>query len=88
MTITFFGHRSFTYSGQIKEAILNNLNDINNEENIIFLLGGYGGFDAFCYALASEYKMNKPCNIKFVTPYIDEKYLVNHLKPIEKNMMK
>jgi len=76
MIITFFGHTEFTETKAIEDKIYSILDNINNNEQIDFYLGGYGRFDLFAYACAKKYKeTHKNVKLIFVTPYISEKYI-------------
>ena len=61
------------------------LKDAIGEEDVDFLLGGYGGFDTFAYDCCKLYKKEHPrARLIFVTPYITEDYQRNHLKDAER----
>ncbi len=80
MTVTFCGHSSYIENHEDKRKILKFLESSIKGKNVVFLLGGYGGFDRSAYSVASTYKKEHPnATLIFVTPYLNESYQRNHL---------
>ena len=74
MVISFLGHRFLCAHEKLVErvekAIIESLMDCN-DDNIVFLCGGYGDFDNLCARVCRSVKENwKKSEIVFVTPYI------------------
>ena len=75
MRITFCGHASFLGSEKIEEQLLSLFDKVIGQEYVEFYLGGYGGFDEFCYSCCKKYKKTHPkAQLIFITPYITEQY--------------
>ena len=74
MIITFLGHSTLPdtselYEG-VKRAILQN---VAENEKILFYCGGYGDFDELCASVCRSARHEiGDCEIIFVTPYITE----------------
>lgn len=72
MVISFIGHRSLHSRNTLLESIRKTITenaDFNDE--VVFLVGGYGDFDSLCaYVCSLIKKERKNCKIVFVTPYI------------------
>ncbi len=76
MIITFFGHSDFIPTSSIEKKIGSILNNISNEDQVDFYLGGYGKFDSFAYTCAKKYKeTHKNTRLIFITPYITKEYI-------------
>ena len=81
MIITFCGHSSFIGTVEIKDKMMNILEEKVGNNPAEFLLGGYGDFDSFAYSCCKEYQKAHPqVKLIFVTPYITESYQRNHLE--------
>lgn len=71
MIITFCGHSSYSPKQEDEEEMLKLFENISKNEEITFLLGGYGGFDGFSRYCASKYKETHPnAKLVFVSPYL------------------
>ena len=80
MVVTFCGHSSFIKTPRLEEELLRLLEEWVGEAPADFLLGGYGGFDAFAYQCCKQYqKEHSKTKLIFVTPYMTESYQINHL---------
>ena len=71
MIVTFCGHSQFyetnKYVNQFLEILEQEIGDSETE----MYLGGYGGFDSFCYACCKEYQKSHPSvRLIYVTPYL------------------
>ena len=76
--ITFCGHRDFYPTDQLKQEVIKIITDFVGDEDVEFLLGGYGNFDAFALSCCKEYKKAHPnSTLIFVSPYLDDTYLKN-----------
>ena len=84
MVITFIGHRSLYDAVGMLEKIKNVLDEIiKKDEKTVFLLGGYGEFDAECAKACRQIaKENASCELVLVTPYMTE----SHLKKVKEMM--
>ena len=81
MKITFCGHSSFIRTQEYENKILNLFEEIIGDNNVEFLLGGYGNFDNFAFECCKKYKETHPsASLTFVTPYITESYQTNRLQ--------
>ena len=72
MIITFVGHSKINKSNilhdRIRQVILEN---IKQNERIMFYCGGYGDFDTFCIEICISIRKQIPnCELVYVTPYI------------------
>lgn len=84
MIVTFCGHGDFVGEKEEKLKLMSILEQVIGESSAEFFLGGYGGFDAFAYACAKEYKKrHEKVSLIFVTPYMTEEYQKKHLEPIK-----
>ena len=74
MTITFLGHSSLYIDKALYEKVEMTIREnIDTEEELLFLCGGYGDFDNMCAKICRCIKKEKPyCHIAYVTPYITE----------------
>ena len=76
MIISFFGHSKFYGADLSVEFVIEQIKEVAGETDVQFFLGDYGGFDAFAYQCAMEYKKMRPLTkLCFVSPYLDEEYL-------------
>ena len=76
MIISFFGHSKFYGADLSVEFVVEQIKEVAGETDAQFFLGDYGGFDAFAYQCAMEYKKMRPLTkLCFVSPYLDEDYL-------------
>ncbi len=81
MIITFCGHSAFCESKQYERQLLDFLEQRIGNEQALFYLGGYGGFDSFALSCARKYKQkHSTARLIYVTPYMDESYQKNHLE--------
>ena len=60
MVVTFCGHSSFIKTPRLEEELLRLLEERVGEAPADFLLGGYGGFDAFAYQCCNSIKKSIP----------------------------
>ncbi len=73
MVIAFFGHSNYITRVEDKERLINLFEEIIQNNQVDFYLGGYGGFDNFVLECTKKYKeRHKNTNIVFVTPYLDK----------------
>lgn len=77
MAISFFGHKNYLYDDAVKESAFSFVKSVAKGQ-VSFYIGCYGGFDKMSYNLAMRYKkeVDDTAKIVFVTPYLDEKYLL------------
>lgn len=75
MRISFFGHRDFVGSEEMKKKLIYILEEIiNKDSDTELLFGQYGRFDDFAYICANELSSQSKIKKIFVTPYITEDY--------------
>ena len=79
MRICFFGHRDFSVTDELKERLMQVLKE-NITEDCEFFFGGYGVFDNLAYKCVSELALPYRIKKTFITPYITENYLKNHVE--------
>ena len=83
MVVTFFGHSDFTPSAEDHDRLMQILEEAIGENTVEFLLGGYGGFDAFAYRCCKEFKsLHKSAILTYVTPYLTEEIQKKKLQEI------
>lgn len=72
MIITFVGHSKLIKSDVIRDSIFRAIiENIIENERILFYCGGYGDFDNLCAKICSLIRKNNPnCELVYVTPYI------------------
>ena len=76
MTVAFCGHSNYIGNKEDEKRIIDFLEYRLKQKSCDFFLGGYGGFDNFCYTISKRYREKyKDSKLIFVTPYIDEGYL-------------
>ncbi|UKI14857.1 MAG: hypothetical protein L6V85_02320 [Clostridiales bacterium] len=77
MVISFFGHKDYYYDDAVKAAAYSFVRKVAKGQ-VSFFVGCYGGFDKMSYDLAERFKkeVDSTAKIVFVTPYLDEKYLL------------
>lgn len=77
MVISFFGHKDYYYDDAVKAAAYSFVRKVAKGQ-VSFFVGCYGGFDKMSYDLAVRFKkeVDNTAKIVFVTPYLDEKYLL------------
>jgi len=77
MVISFFGHKNYLYDDAVKESAFSFIKGVAKGQ-VSFYIGCYGGFDKMSYNLATRYKkeVDDTAKIVFVTPYLEEKYLL------------
>ena len=77
MVISFFGHKDYYYDDAVKAAAFSFVRKVAKGQ-VSFFVGCYGGFDKMSYDLAVRFKkeVDSTAKIVFVTPYLDEKYLL------------
>lgn len=77
MVISFFGHKDYYYDDAVKAAAYSFVRKVAKGQ-VSFFVGCYGGFDKMSYDLAVRFKkeVDSTAKIVFVTPYLDEKYLL------------
>ena len=81
MTVTFFGHRDFIASEDLRKRLMSILDEAVGDRSVEFFLGGYGGFDSFAHACCRDFtEKHQNSSLVFVTPYITESYQKNHLE--------
>ena len=81
MTVTFFGHRDFIASEELRKRLMSILDEAIGDRSVEFFLGGYGGFDSFAYTCCRDFtEKHQNTSLVFVTPYITESYQKNHLE--------
>lgn len=84
MVIAFFGHADFQSTNEYRKELLSLLEEEVQNEEVEFLLGGYGNFDSFARSCCAEYKKTHPqTRMAFVTPYITEEYQRNRLSQVK-----
>ncbi len=83
MTIAFFVHREFIGSAELEEELTRQLEKIIGENECEMLFCGYSMFDSFAYRCANDLRVRKNIRMIFVTPYITEGYLKNHVEIIK-----
>ena len=77
MIIAFFGHSYLFYSRYIKDKVLE-LFESKIGDNAVFYLSGYRNFDMLAKKCCLMYKQNhQSAKLYFITPFTDEKYLIN-----------
>ena len=78
MIVTFCGHRDCCLEESARKKLKQTIeNIVKSENNIEFYLGGYGKFDKICLDLLKNLKeKDKNFEIIFVTPYLDNSYLM------------
>ena len=87
MTFSFFGHKTFIPTNDLKLKILEDIKALSSGEGVCFLVGGYGSFDSFGLSIAKHYKRSDSnTRIVFVTPYLNESYEKNKLMLYEKDV--
>ena len=75
MIITFCGHDNVSDIHKIKEWLGNVLDQFIHEENVIFHLGGYGGFDRLAASVVRQkQKVNPTAQAVLIIPYLNRKY--------------
>ncbi len=85
MIITFCGHAEFSKTENYEQQILSFLQEKVGEQPAEMYLGGYGGFDSFCYECCKKYKAIHPqISLVFVTPYLTVDYQRKHFQTQEK----
>ena len=73
MKITFCGHSDYVANENDEKRLLSIFEQVGANQQIIFLLGGYGRFDGFARHCAKIYQSTHPnAKLIFVTPYIDK----------------
>lgn len=71
MIITFCGHSNYTSSLEDEERLLKVLEIVARDKQVMFYLGGYGGFDSFARKCARRYKQrHKNAKVIFIAPYL------------------
>lgn len=81
MTVTFFGHRDFIASEELRKRLMSILDEAVGDRSVEFFLGGYGGFDSFAHTCCRDFaEKHQNSSLVFVTPYITESYQKNHLE--------
>lgn len=75
MIITFCGHDNVPDSDKVREWLNQVLEQFIYDNEIIFYLGGYGGFDRMAASVVRQKKQQNP-NAKsvLVLPYLNRKY--------------
>lgn len=75
MIVTFCGHDNVSDPNKVRDWLSQVLDQFISEENIIFYLGGYGGFDRLATRVArEEKKLNPKAEVVLVLPYLNRKY--------------
>ena len=75
MIITFCGHNDVPNIDKVREWLCNVLERFIYEENVIFYLGGYGGFDRLAASVVRQkQKVNPAVQSVLVIPYLNRKY--------------
>lgn len=72
MTISFIGHSNLHNGSDLFESIKNTiLQNLNANDDVVFLCGGYGDFDDLCAQVCRSIKESgQNYEIVFVTPYM------------------
>ena len=71
MIVTFCGHSQFFCTTEYKNKLISILEKEIGDSFTELYLGGYGGFDSFCYACCKEYQQDHPLvRLVYVTPYL------------------
>ena len=80
MIVTFCGHSDYQENEKDRQALLALLESRVGDAAVDFLLGEYGGFDAFAYRCCKQYQSTHPAaRLIFVTPYNTPSYRKTHL---------
>ena len=75
MIITFCGHNDVPDTNSVREWLCNVLDQFMHEENLIFYLGGYGGFDRLAASVVRAKQEAKPtAQAVLVIPYLNRQY--------------
>ena len=75
MIITFCGHGNVPDSIKVREWLCNVLDQFIHEENVIFYLGGYGGFDSLAASVVRQKKkVNPSAQSVLIIPYLNRTY--------------
>lgn len=75
MIITFCGHDDVPEINKVMEWLCNVLDQFIYEENVIFYLGGYGGFDRLAASVVHQkQKVNPAVQAVLIIPYLNRKY--------------
>lgn len=75
MIITFLGHNDVPDFEKVSEWLCNVLDQFIYEENVVFYLGGYGGFDRLAASVVRQkQKINASAQAVLVIPYLNRKY--------------
>jgi uncharacterized phage-like protein YoqJ len=71
MIITFFGHANYSSNAEDELRLFQLLEEIIQEKQVNFYLGGYGKFDYFALQCAKKYKnLHSNTTLTFITPYL------------------
>ena len=75
MIITFCGHDNVPDSDNVKAWLCSILDRFIYEEDIVFYLGGYGGFDRLAASVVRQKQiLNPTVQAVLVIPYLNRKY--------------
>ncbi|MBQ2662378.1 MAG: hypothetical protein IJF80_06985 [Clostridia bacterium] len=75
MIITFLGHNDVPDFEKVSEWLCNVLDQFIYEENVVFYLGGYGGFDRLAASVVRQkQQINASAQAVLVIPYLNRKY--------------
>ena len=74
MIVTFCGHSNYVQNAHDREKILSILEIEVGDVSCEIFFGGYGGFDAFAFQCAKEFKRSHSnAKLNLVTPYLKKK---------------
>lgn len=59
-TCSFFGHRDITVTDALRKAVCNEIANALHAGCRIFLFGGFGAFDDFCYQTVTDIQKQNP----------------------------
>ena len=80
MIVTFCGHSSYVSTKEDEQRVLALLEEVIGDRPADLYLGEYGSFDYFARECGLLYQKTHPnTKLVFVTPYVTEDYLKNHL---------
>jgi len=75
MIIAFCGHNNVSDIQKVREWLCNVLDQFIHEKNVIFYLGGYGGFDRLAASVVHQkQKINPSAQSVLIIPYLSRKY--------------
>lgn len=75
MIITFCGHNNVSDLHKVREWLCNVLDQFIHEENVVFYLGGYGGFDHLAASVVRQkQKVNPTAQSVLIIPYLNREY--------------